>query len=465
MSSKRIEHILIVGFGCIGQAILPLLSHAYPDAAITVLDRTMDAHRLALARQYRAAPLHATVTAGNHPALLGPLLGPQSFLLNLAPAVCSRDLIALAQAHQSLYLDSGIEPWDYEDGMDSIHLSNYALRSEMLAFARGRERMPTALVAHGANPGLVSLLVKAALLKLARHAGLPDSQPADQAAWAGLARRLDVRVIQVAEYDSQSAPGFPAPGEFANTWSADGFITECLQDAELGWGSHERGLPPGGRRHGDGSDAAIALDRPGHRTRVRSWSALHGPFEAWLITHNESISLAEYLTCATPGEPLYRPTVYYAYRPTRATLASMQWLDERGASRIASHRILKDEIDDGVDELGVLLMSGCHGAVWHGSQLDVQRARRLAPHNSATSLQVASSIVAGMRWAQANPARGVTESDALDYQPVLEQAAGWWAPMVTRFTDWTPVPGRRTLSFDEFLLTAPAPRDTEITQP
>ncbi|MGT2489576.1 hypothetical protein ACU4GD_00985 [Cupriavidus basilensis] len=50
--------------------------------------------------------------------------------------------------------------------------------------------MSTALVAHGANPGLVSLLVKAALLKLARHAGipgLPDAQPADRAGWAGLA--------------------------------------------------------------------------------------------------------------------------------------------------------------------------------------------------------------------------------------------------------------------------------------
>ncbi|WP_237716887.1 saccharopine dehydrogenase C-terminal domain-containing protein [Cupriavidus basilensis] len=202
------------------------------------------------------------------------------------------------------------------------------------------------------------------------------------------------------------------------------------------------------------------LDRPGHRTRVRSWSALHGPFDAYLITHNESISIAEYFSCATPGEPLYRPTAYYAYRPTSATMASMQWLGERDASRIDSYRILKDEIVDGVDELGVLLMSGRHGAVWHGSQLDIQRARALAPHNSATSLQVASSIVAAMRWAQANPARGVTESDAMDHHAVLEHAAGWWAPLVTRFTDWTPSPGRSALAFDEFLITASAPVPT-----
>ncbi|MGK9630513.1 hypothetical protein O6383_23975, partial [Salmonella enterica subsp. enterica] len=110
------------------------------------------------------------------------------------------------------------------------------------------------------------------------------------------------------------APGFPRDGEFANTWSAQGFITECLQDAELGWGTHEAALPPGGYRHSDGCGAAIAIHRPGHRTRVRSWSPSHGPFDAYLITHNESISIAAYLTDDADdpaGLPPYRPTVYY----------------------------------------------------------------------------------------------------------------------------------------------------------
>ncbi|WP_404854344.1 hypothetical protein, partial [Escherichia coli] len=32
-------------------------------------------------------------------------------------------------------------------------------------------------------------------------------------------------------------------GEFVNTWSVHGFISESQQPAELGWGSHERSLP------------------------------------------------------------------------------------------------------------------------------------------------------------------------------------------------------------------------------
>src|SRR5690606_8180030 len=146
-------------------------------------------------------------------------------------------------------------------------------------------------------------------------------------------------------------------------------------------------------------------------------------------THNESISIADYLTDEAAGLPPYRPTVYYAYRPTDATLASMRWLDDRGAARVRGERILRDEIVSGEDELGVLLLSGRHGGIWYGSHLSSERARSLAPYNSATSLQVASSLVAGMRWVLSNPRRGVVESDAVDYGPVLADAAPWWAPL------------------------------------
>lgn len=110
--------------------------------------------------------------------MLGRLLRPGAFLQNLAPSVCSRDLIALAQARGAFYVVADIEPWDYEADPQAAHLSNYALREEMLAFARDRESQPTALVAHGANPGRVSVLVKAAPMELAGNAGLRQLEPA-----------------------------------------------------------------------------------------------------------------------------------------------------------------------------------------------------------------------------------------------------------------------------------------------
>ena len=62
-----------------------------------------------------------------------------------------------------------------------------------------------------------------------------------------------------------------------------------------------------------------------------------------------------------------------------------------------------DEIVDGIDELGVLIMGiypECSSSVlskkpfayWYGSQLDCKTAKALVDHNSATSLQVRNHL-------------------------------------------------------------------------
>ena len=70
----------------------------------------------------------------------------------------------------------------------------------------------------------------------------------------------------------------------------------------MGWGTHEKALPPDGARHSFGCDAAIYLNRPGLLTRVRTWTPLEGPFHGFIITHNESISMADYFTAARRQE-------------------------------------------------------------------------------------------------------------------------------------------------------------------
>lgn len=47
-------------------------------------------------------------------------------------------------------------------------------------------------------------------------------------------------------------------------------------------------------------------------------------------------------------------------------------------------------------ELRVLLMGHKRGAYWYGSRLSIEDARRLAPLNNATSLQVTAAVLSGM---------------------------------------------------------------------
>ena len=83
-------------------------------------------------------------------------------------------LIELCQEIGALYLDTCIEPWPggYTDpSLTPSQRSNYALRESALALARSPSG-PTAVLTHGANPGLVSHFVKQALLDIARDTGL-----------------------------------------------------------------------------------------------------------------------------------------------------------------------------------------------------------------------------------------------------------------------------------------------------
>ncbi len=109
-------------------------------------------------------------------------------------------------------------------------------------------------------------------------------------------KRLGVKGIHIAERDTQRAKN-PKPLDcFVNTWSVDGFISEGLQPAELGWGTHEKKLPSDGTQPQDGHGAAIYLTRPGADTRVRSWVPTAGAHFGFLVTHNEAISIADYFT-------------------------------------------------------------------------------------------------------------------------------------------------------------------------
>ncbi len=438
----------MLGCGSIGQGVLPLmLRHIGLDLGkVTIL--TGDARGQDVAREHGIAFTIAPLTRDNYRARLTPLLGAGDFLLNLSVDVSSVALLTFCNEVGALYLDTCIEPWagGYTDpSLSPSQRSNYALRESALVAAADFNGGPTAVLTHGANPGLVSHLVKDALLNLANDTGRNTAAPTTRQGWAGLAQSLAVKVIHIAERDTQSADVAKAPGEFVNTWSIDGFVGEGCQPAELGWGSHERTWPADARHHAFGRDSAIYLDRPGAATRVRTWTPLEGPFHGFLVTHNESISISDYYTVAEGATVAYRPTVHYAYHPCDDAIVSLHELAGKNWEMQPKQRLMMDEIVRGTDELGVLLMGHQRGAYWYGSRLTIEEARRLAPHNNATSLQVTAAVLGGIIWAMENPHRGVVEPDEIDHVRILEIARPYLGEVVGVYSDWTPLQDRGRL--------------------
>ncbi|WP_349262546.1 homospermidine synthase [Geminicoccus sp.] len=447
----------MIGCGSIGRAVLPLLLRHVVTAPDRIVIVTADERGRSAAEKYGVTYHVTPLDRSNYREVISPLLGRGDFLLNLSVEVESLSLIRLAREQGALYLDTCIEPWagGYTDQSKSAsERSNYGLRHAALELGRSLGPGPTAVVAQGANPGLVSQLVKEALLQMAAETGLQHSKPSGQAEWAALVRDLGIKAIHIAERDTQVAAGHPKkPGEFVNTWSIDGFIGEGCQPAELGWGTHEKTLPAEGHQHGYGSDAAIYLARPGASTRVRSWTPLAGPYHGFLITHNEAISIADYFTSRDGQTVTWRPTVHYAYHPADDAVLSVHELAGRNWEEQPEKRLMMDEITSGIDELGVLLMGNPRGVFWYGSRLSIEEARELAPFNSATSLQVAAGVLGGMAAAIEHPDAGLVEADQLDHERVMELARPYLGPVVGVWGDWTPLEGRGRL-FPEDLNTS-----------
>jgi homospermidine synthase len=435
--------LVMVGFGSIGKGTLPLiLRHIdMPRERMVIIDPDDSARAIAdfAGVRFERVPLLPDTLRD----ILTPLLKGGGFLVNLSVGVSSVALIELCRELGALYLDTCVEPppGGYTDPNKSIsERSNYAMRESALALRRpGAD--PTAVVAHGANPGLVSHLVKRSLLHLARDLGRPAA-PATREDWGKLAHDLGVKGIHIAERDTQRAHVPKQKDEFVNTWSIEGFVSEGLQPAELGWGTHEAQMPPEGARHAFGCDAAIYLTRPGANTRVRSWTPLAGPIQGYLITHNEAISIADYLTVREAGKVTYRPTCHYAYHPCDDAILSLHELQGHAFRQQSRIRLMNEEIVDGIDELGVLLYGHANNAYWYGSQLSIEEARRLAPYQNATALQVTSAVLAGIVWAIENPRRGVVEADDLDQQRILDIMEPYLGTMAGAYTKWTPLEGR-----------------------
>ena len=441
--------IVMIGFGSIGRGTLPLIERhfEYDKERLVVIDPQDDDIAILNERGIRFIQTH--VTKDNYRELLSPLLTAgegQGFCVNLSVDVSSLDMMKMCRELNTLYIDTVVEPWlgfYFDETLDTSARSNYALREAVLAERRNNPGGATAVSCCGANPGMVSWFVKQALVNVAKETGIKFDIPTTRDGWAQLMQQVGVKGIHIAERDTQRSKNPKKMGVFVNTWSVEGFISEGLQPAELGWGSHEKWFPTTGKRHETGCKSAIYLMQPGGNTRVQSWCPTPGPQYAFLVTHNEAISISDYFTVGSGDTPAYRPTCHYAYHPSNDAILSVhEMFGSTGNTQKLHHILEENEIVDGSDELGVLLYGHAKNAYWYGSQLTIEETRALAPYQNATGMQVTSAVLAGMVWALENPNAGIVETDEMDYQRCLDIQKQYLGKMAGYYTDWTPLQNR-----------------------
>jgi homospermidine synthase len=457
MKTKFNNKILIIGYGSVSQCALPILMDKIecPPENITIIDYGDKSKALKNYTDQGLIYVREKITRENLNQVLSKYLDSRGLIIDLGVNIGTKDIIKWCHDHKVLYVNASVELWDPYEGIftkSAFEKSLYWRQMQLREMSRDWKDAPTAVIDHGANPGIVSHFVKQAMLDIAaRICADKKGSPADEEEidllaknrdFAQLARKLGIKVIHCSERDTQITNMPKDVNEFVGTWSIEGLREEGTAPAEIGWGTHEKKLPhlaiipPCGPKH------QIFLPQMGINTWIRSWIP-DEEMVGMMIRHGETFGLSDRLTVWEDGMAIYRPTVNYVYMPCHETLSSLCELRDRNYELQPRIRILKDEIISGEDTLGALLMGHSYNSWWTGSILSIDEARSLAPGQNATTLQVAAGVVAAVLWMIENPREGIKLPDDLPHDFVLDIAKPYLGNFISTPSDWTPLKNRK----------------------
>jgi homospermidine synthase len=450
--------VLIIGYGSVARCTLPiLLKHIkIPFGNITIIDFENKGSALREWIRKGVSYRRHMITMENFDSVLSEHLSPGGLLIDLAWSLDTCALIEWCHEHEVLFVNTSLEVWDSIGEIESkgpVEKSLYTRQMRLRETTKGWDVGATAVIDHGANPGLISHFVKQALIDISKKLIADQKVSGDEAehlrnlvkakSFAELSMTLGVKVIHCSERDTQITKNPKKVDEFVGTWSIEGLREEGTAPAEIGWGTHEATLPPLAYAPSFGPRNQIMLAQMGMNTWVRSWVP-DCEIVGMVIRHGEAFGLSDKFTVLKDGEVVYRPTVNYAYMPCNDTIVSLHELRGRNYEMQPKLRILRErEIVSGADTLGALLMGHAYGSWWCGSILTIKEARKLAPGQNATTVQVALGVVSAIMWMIENRHEGLCTPEDLPHDYVLKIAKPYLGKFVSVPSDWTPLKNRK----------------------
>jgi homospermidine synthase len=448
------NRILFVGYGAVAECTLPIIfKHIkVPAKNVTVMDFEDRSAKLRPWTSKGVRFVRDRVTRENLGRLLAQHVSTGDVIIDLAWNIDALEILQWCHDHGVRYINTSTELWDPYEGLPDNKPTTKTLYWRQMnlrrLLAKWKVKGPTAVIEHGANPGLISHFTKQGLIdigqslladrKLKGRKAEEVTQLIADRKFNSLAQKLGVKVIHCSERDTQISDVPKQVGEFVNTWSIEGFREEGTTTAEMGWGTHEKQLPEFAYQHQEGPKNQICLARMGINTWVRSWVPDY-TIQGMVVRHGESFSISDKLTVWENGRAVYRPTMHYAYCPCDNAIISLQELRGYDYKLQVNQRIMNDEITSGADILGALLMGHAYNSWWIGSDLSIGESRRLIPHQNATTMQVAISVVAATMWMIKNPESGVLVPDDLPHDYVLDISKPYLGKWISKSSDWTPL--------------------------
>ena len=460
--------IVMIGCGSIGTTLLPVLFKLvdFNVDKMYIIDKlpvNKREYKNGYVRTFLDKGIHfkqIELTRSNYKRVLS-FMKSGDILIDLAYDISTMDLLRFCHKKGILFLNTSVEEWNpysnkHHNTTDYTLYHRHTLLQKMIS--KWPKDSPTALIDCGANPGMVSIFVKLALIKIAKkqlkstNVSLDTKHKIRNAIendhFKLLSYLLGLKVVHISERDSQISCNPKKPNEFVNTWSIDGFVEEGAAPAELSWGTHEKKLPENAVLHKVGEKHQICLKNKGATVMMRSYIR-SGPIDGMLIRHGEAYSIGHrysvypediknpvsYVHCHSVKKQnvdtvVNRPTVHYVYMPCDAALASMHEFRSQNFKLQKNKRVMTGDIVSGKDELGCVLY-GDFGVWWIGSQLDIHESRKLlgTTEINATGVQVVGMLISSIIYTINHPNISVNFADDLEYKEIWKTLKHFMGPM------------------------------------
>lgn len=442
-----IDTFYFVGFGSIARSLIEIwqledLYHNIKMVAIEPLDIPewcFEKHKMKHVKE--------AITKRNAKRLLKKI-NENTLVIDLSVDVDCLLITGICKNKGSLYVCTSVENWaNYEKDKNIKSTSYNRIKKDtlyyrqMLLDEQNRSTDQTILSNIGFNPGMISVMALCAIDMI--YAGYKEflddndmedepSEPdeRDETFYAKFCKDSGLVSIQVVELDTQITDIKPKKDTMFNTWSSEGWTSECTDNVMMGYNKddpdfkknkyegHKLIFPNEGKKNViflpvrgmDITKETKTLDLEGEPVKYRGF----------LIPHAEANTLSSYLEYDG-----HRPSVYYVYSPSKICIESTNYLRENNYKPLANWHVLElSEIKSGYDSIGCLFTFDSGEQYILCSIVDTEYVKSLGfKHCQSTGLQVAGSLHASIKYIlRGHEDEGVINPENLPHQWIFREA-------------------------------------------
>ena len=354
------------------------------------------------------------VNALNINMLLNKYVEHNDIVIDVSYNIAFQPILEHCFTISAMYINTSMEPFpaenehilEKESYPRTLHYLHNVANNIESRFLKYNKSLPTVVVTHGMNPGLITHFVRLGLdkitkliLSLTKKYKVKSVQLSmlksayKKSNYALISYLLGLETIHCSERDTQVSTILRKSNEFMNTWGPYSFYAEGVDPIQIGLGTHENinkyitlngkrysfELPdaPGPKNqvysHIRGIDVTFESYVPITNSSGKMISGRDGRINGMAIPHSENDTTNRYLSlytvdksyilCNTKDIPkaklLYRPSNYYVYSPCKAAQDSINEVRKRNYKMLETQHALRGfEIKTGEDAVGALLIFG-----------------------------------------------------------------------------------------------------------